>query len=254
MTPLGESFSAVNARFHLVGISVLAALLVRFAQHWTGDDPAGLPLMFGAFVVFIAVNSGVFGLLFQAAMTPRQPLPFLRWSAALFIPVFWLLFKVGLLQMWVIALVAVARQALSGEPLSESLQAVVYWGRPAFDLVQRVLTLYSLPVCILSRMRREARPAIRQGIQFFRACPSESRRLFLVLLASTCLDGGLNFALGRGIEKDPPGVAEGLMVLVVAYLSLVAFFGATRVVLARFAAGSREGVPGVDPAAPGRRP
>jgi hypothetical protein len=254
VTRLSESFSAVNARFHLVGIYALAALLVRFAQHWTGDDPAGLPLMFCALVLFIAANSGIFGLLFQAAMAPRQPLSFLRWSAALFIPVFWLLFKVGLLQVWLIALAAVVRQALSGEHLSDSLQAVTYWGRPAFELVARVLTLYSLPVCILSRVRREARPAIRQGIQFFRACPSESGRLFLVLLAITGLEGGLNFALGRGIDKDPPGIAEGMVTLVGAYLSLVAFFGATRVVLARFAAGSREGVPGVDPAAPGWPP
>ena len=254
MTPLGESFSAVNARFHLAGIYALATLLVRFAQHWTGDDPAGLPLMFCSLVLFFAANSGIFGTLFQAAMTPRQPLSFLRWSAALFIPVFWLLFKVGLLQVWLIALVAVAHQAVSGQPLSESLQAVTYWGRPVFELVARLLTLYSLPICILSRVRREVRPAIRQGIRFYRACPSESGRLVLLLLAITALEGSLNFVLGRGIDKAPPGVAEGLVALVGAYLSLVAFFGATRVVLARLAAGSRESVPGADPASPGRRP
>jgi hypothetical protein len=254
VTLLGESFSAVSARFHLVGVYALVALLVRFAQHWTGDDPSGLPLMFCSLVLFIAANSGIFGLLFQAAMAPREPLSFLRWSAALFVPIFWLLFKIGFLQVWLIALVAFAHQALSGESLSESLQTVAYWGRPFFELVARVLTLYSLPVCILARVRREARPAIRQGIAFYRACPVESGRLLLLLLAVTLLEGGLNFSLGRGVDKAPPGYAEGLVTLAGAYLSLVAFFGATRVVLVRFAAGSPEDVRRVDPASPGRRP
>ena len=251
MSLLRESFSAVNARFHLVGIYALVALLVRFAQHWTGDDPSGLPLMLGALLLYIAADSGIFGLLFQAAMAPREPLSFVRWSAALFFPIFWLLFKIGLLQTFLIALAATLHQAMTGDALPASLETVIYWGRPLFDLVTQVLALYSVPLCILSRVRREWRPAIRQGFGLYRARPSDSRRLLLVLLAVTLLESGLRFALGHGSEKGPPGYAEGLVTLVSAYLSLVAFFGATRVVLARFATGSREAVPGADPAAPG---
>ena len=114
MTLLRESFSAVNARFHLVGIYTLVALLVRFAEHWTGDDPSGVPLMLGAMLLLVAADGGIFGLLFQAAMGPKEPLSFLQWTAGLFLPVFWLLFKIGLLQALLIAVVATAQQALTG--------------------------------------------------------------------------------------------------------------------------------------------
>jgi hypothetical protein len=251
VTLLRESFSAVNARFHLVGFYALVALLVRFAQHWTGDDPSGLPLMLGALLLYIAADSGVFGLLFQAAMGSRQPLSFLRWAVALFLPILWLLFKIGLLQAWLIALVATLYQVSSGRTLGGSLEAVLYWGRPFFDLVTQVLALYSMPLCILSRVRREWRPHIRQGFGLFRACPSESRRLLLLVGAVTALESALHFAMGSGDEKAPPGYPEGLVTLASAYLSLIAFFGATRVVLARFATGSPEAVPGAGAAAPG---
>src|SRR6266852_4753419 len=85
VTLLRESFSAVNARFHLVGIYTLVALLVRFAEHWTGDDPSGLPLMLGAMLLYVAADGGVFGVLFQAAMGPKEPLSFLQWTAGLFL-------------------------------------------------------------------------------------------------------------------------------------------------------------------------
>jgi hypothetical protein len=251
VTLLRESFSAVNTRFHLVGIYTLVALLVRFAEHWTGDDPSGLPLMLAALLLYIAADSGVFGLLFQAAMGPREPLSFLRWTAGLFFPIFWFLFKIGLLQAWLIVLVATGHQVLMGGDMAASLETVIYWGRPFFDLATQILTLYSLPVCILSRVRREPRPAIRQGLRMYRTDPSESGRLLLLLVAVTMIEGTLHYALGPGGEKAAPGYPEGLVSFAGAYLTLVAFVGATRVVLARHAAGPREIVAGADSAAPG---
>jgi len=251
VTLLRESFSAVNARFHLVGIYTLVALLVRFAGHWTGDDPSGLPLMLGAMLLSVAADGGIFGVLFQAAMGPKEPLSFLQWMAGLFLPVFWLLFKIGLLQALLIAVVSTAHQALTGGALPESFQRVLYWGLPFFDLTAQVLALYSLPVCILARVRRTWRPAIRQGLAVFRTRPSESGLLLLLPLAVTAIESTLHFALGPGSEKAPPGYAEGLVSLAGAYLTLVAFFGATRVVLASFAGDPREVAAGADPTAPG---
>ncbi len=192
MTLLRESFSAVNARFHLVGIYTLVALLVRFAGHWTGDDPSGLPLMLGAMLLSVAADGGIFGVLFQAAMGPKEPLSFLQWMAGLFLPVFWLLFKIGLLQALLIAVVSTAHQALTGGALPESFQRVLYWGLPFFDLTAQVLALYSLPVCILARVRRTWRPAIRQGLAVFRARPSESGLLLLLPLAVTAIESALH--------------------------------------------------------------
>jgi len=186
-------------------------------------------------------------------MAPREPLSFLRWSAALFFPIFWLLFKIGMLQLCLIVLVAVAHQTLSGEPLSASLETVIYAGRPFFDLVSQVLALTAYlsascracgangdrsyaraSVCIAPVRPSRAPPAARRGAH----CSREARCALL-------WDGGG--------EKAPPGYPEGLVTLASAYLSLVVFYGAARVVLARFATGSREAVPGADPAAPGPR-
>lgn len=247
MILLRQSFSAVNARFHLVGIYTLVALLVRFAEHWTGDDPSGVPLMLGAMLLYVAADGGIFGMLFQAAMGPEEPLSFLQWTAGLFLPVFWLLFKIGLLQALLIALVATAHQALTGGALQESIQSVLYRGMPFFDLTVQVLALYSIPVCILARVRRSWRPAIRQGLAMYRARPSESGLLLLLPLAVTTIESVLHFALGPGSEKAPPGYAEGLVSLAGGYLTLVAFFGATRVVLTRFAGDPREVAAGAAP-------
>lgn len=251
MTLLRESFATVGARFHLVGLYALAALLVRFAEHWTGDDPSGLLLILGSLLLYIAADCGIFGVLYQAAEARREPIHFLRWTSALFLPVFWLLFKIGLVQAWLIALAATLRQAIAGGDLTVSLEAVVYWGRPFFDLATQVLALYSLPLCILSRVRREWRPHIRQGFGTYRARPSESRRLVLLLLLVTGLDAALHFWLGPGSEKAAPGYAEGVVLLASSYLSLAAFFGATRVVLARFPDGAPEALAGGGPSAPG---
>ena len=251
MTLLRESFSAVNARFHLVGIYTLVALLVRFAGHWTGDDPSGLPLMLGAMLLSVAADGGIFGVLFQAAMGPKEPLSFLQWMAGLFLPVFWLLFKIGLLQAVLIAVVATAHQGLVGGTLPESFQSVIYWGLPFFNLSAQVMALYSLPVCILARVRRMWLPAIRNGLGLYRLRPSESGLLLLLPLAETGIESALHFALGPGSEKAPPGYPEGLVSLASGYLTLVAFFGATRIVLTRFAGDPRTVATGADPAAPG---
>jgi hypothetical protein len=232
---LRDSFSAVSARFHLAGLFALAILVIRFSTHWTGDDPTGLPLMLVALVVYIAVDSGVYGLLFQAAMTPREPLSFARWAAALFLPLLWLLFKIGLVQAWFIALAATVHQLITGGPVSASLDTIMFWGRPLFDLLTQILALYSQPLCVLSRVRREWRPHLREGIKVYRDCPADSRRILLLLILITAMESAVRFALGPQAEKAPPGPVEGLVTLASAYLTLVTYFAASRVVLARFA-------------------
>ena len=258
MTPtpdlLRDSFSAVNARFGLAGVFCLAMLTVRFAAHWTGDDPAGLPLMLVALFVYVALDCGVYGLLFQAAMNHRGPVSFVRWSAALFLPLLWLLFKIGLVQAWFIALAATVHHLISGEPIAASLDAIMYWGRPLFDLLSQVLTLYSVPLCALSRVRREWRPHVRQGLSLYRASPSDSLRIFMLLIFITAMESVVRYGLGPQVEKAPPGPLEGLVTLASAYLTLVTFFAASRVVLARFATVHGVPVPDPDGATPGPLP
>jgi len=248
---LRESFRTVGGRFHLVGIYTLAALLVRLAGHWTGEDPDGVPLLVGVMLLYVAADAGIFGILFQAVLGTGQALSFPQWAAGLFLPVFWLLFKIGILQALVIALATTVHQAVTGGAMPDSFLKVGYWGLPLFDMAARVLVLYSLPVCILARVRRQWRPAIRQGLRTMGARPSESVALLLLLAGATAIESVLHFSLGPGSEKSPPGYAEGLVTLAGAYLTLVAFTGATRVVLDLSAAEPGRLAAGADPSAPG---
>jgi len=80
-------------------------------------------------------------------MGPKERSRFLQWMAGLFLPVFWLLFKIGILQALLIAVVSTVHQLSPAARLPESFQRVLYWGFAVFDLTAQVLALYSLPVC-----------------------------------------------------------------------------------------------------------
>lgn len=250
---LRESFSGVNARFHLVGVYTLVELFLRFTVHWSGDDPGGLPLILAAFVVFFATVCGILGLVYESAAGRTVSRNAVGWAIGLFLPVAWLSIKIDLLVYGVTALAAGVYQVSGGSdaPFEQSFEQVVYWSGPLLGFGIQVLTLYALPLCVLSRTRGEWRPNIRQGLRVLRACPSESRRLLLILLVMTALGGGLHFAQGRDGRKAPPGYPEGLVLFANSYLALVAFFGATRVVLSRRDAGRAEVPLDAGPAAPG---
>ncbi len=224
---------------------------MRFAVHWTGDDPSGMPLMLGSLLLYVLVSGGIYGVLFQAAADSKERLPFFRWSAGLFLPLLWLLFKIGLIESWLIVLAATLVQVVSGQPLPTTLLSVEYWGRPLFDLLTQLLALYSVPVCILARVRRVWRPVIRDGVRTYRSAPRASLSLLLILVSVAVCEGGLHFSLGRDAEKAPPGIAEGMVAFLSAYLTLVAFYGAMRVVLTGPVLGPRTVTGRDDAAAPG---
>src|SRR3989338_2674465 len=86
---LRESFTAINSRFHLVGVYTLVELFLRFAVHWSRDDPAGLPLVLAALILFFATYCGILGMVYQAA-AGRTVHAAVRWALALFLPLVWL--------------------------------------------------------------------------------------------------------------------------------------------------------------------
>ncbi|MBI1949811.1 MAG: hypothetical protein HYS34_00415 [Acidobacteria bacterium] len=249
---LRESFTAINARFHLVGVYTLVELFLRFAVHWSRDDPAGLPLVLAALILFFTTYCGILGMVYQAAAGRPQHAA-VRWAGALFLPLVWLSIKIDLIVYGMTALAAAVYQGAwdAGAPFDKALEAVVFWAFPFLGFGTQALALYSTPLCVLSRTRGEWRPNIREGLRFFRSCSSESRRLLLVLLVMMAAGGALHYAQGPDGSKAPPGYPEGLVLFVNSYLALVVFFAATRVVLARPAAGHGEILPDTGTAAPG---
>ena len=252
MKLLRESFSAVGTRFHLVGLFTLSALLVRFATHWMGDDSSWILLVAAAIALRLVCACGVLGLLFEAAVGGRESSSFVHWSARLLLPIVWVWIKISVVVYGPIAFAAnlyLAGLGLATVP--DRLVAIVFWSEPFLELAALVLALYSFPLCILWRTRGEWGPHLRAGWRFLRACPAESRRLLLLLLAIAALEAAEQWTLGPEGYKTAPGYAEGLLELGGSYLALVVFFGATRVILGHLAAGPREAPAGAGTAAPG---
>lgn len=253
MSLLRDSARAINERFNLVGFYSLAALLLRITLSSAGDDPLWAALFGMALVVDLGTACGIMGLVVQAAAGRGEPVPFSRYAAGLFLPLVWLWLRVLVIVSLLVALVVAVYQMSHGGslPPEEALTKVIYWGTPCFDFLQRILWLYSVPLCIVARIMGEHRATLRGGWAILRARPADSARLIMLLLLISALEGALHYARGPKGQDVPPDVPEGLILLVTSYLDLVVLFGATRVVLSRIDSGFGDGV---RPAAAARAP
>lgn len=235
VTVLREGFAGVNARFHLVGLYTLAALLVRFAETVGVEDPVTLPWLLLAYMVFQVVVCGVFGLLFMDAAARRDRPSFGQQAFALLLPIVWLSLKIGLILAGLAGAATAVLTAVSGGARdAEAIwKDISYWGAPPLGLAGQILMLYSLPLAIRSRFDGKWGTSIRDGFRMFRRHPLESAWMGIVLLAMAVLGGALHYVRGpEGLEADPDPV-ETMVQLVNSYLTLVTFFAAARVVLAR---------------------
>jgi hypothetical protein len=250
---LRESFAGINARFHLVGCYTLLELLLRFVAHWTLDDPDGPPIVLAAYPIFFTAICGILGLVYEAAAGRPGSHSAVGWALGLFLPMAWLWIKIYLVLYGVTALSAAGFRLAGGGgvPFEKAFEQVLYWAAPFLGFGVQVLALYAAPLCVLSRTRGEWRPNIRDGLRLLRACPVDSRRLMLVLLMMLVLTGGLHYVLGPDGSKAAPGIPEALVLFANSYLALVVFFGGTRVVLSRQAAGRSEAPLDAGTAAPG---
>ncbi len=239
MSLLRDSFAGINARFHLAGFYTLAALLLSLAQRRALSleslDPEWLGLVLGGVMLLYGTVWGLYGLAFEAAAGRADRLPFLHYAAVLFLPLLWLTIKISVLLVLPALLAAAGFQAATGggAQAERTLDLVFFWGAPALGLVARILSLYSMPLCILARERGERRSPILEGLGYCRDFPAQTLRLLAVALLGVGLGAGLSFTRGFERRNDDPGVADGLVLLATSYLELVVFFGATRVVLAR---------------------
>jgi hypothetical protein len=240
---LRDSFRGINSRFHLAGIYAVASLVWRIAESEQATSPDAILLVVFVMVLFFATVCGVRGLVFHAASGEIGTVSFARYSAALFLPLLWLLLKIGLIQAGAILGTAWLYHLLSGQAgdYAAAFKTVVQWGAPLFVLGGQILALYSIPYTIFWRERGKWRPHLAAGLAILRAFSRETRLLLLPLLGIAALEGGL-IALKWPLEQDPgPDVAETLIMFAQAYLELVALYGASRVVAA--VAARQEGRP-----------
>jgi len=231
---LRESFGGINERFHLVGFYTLVLLLLRITVTVLGKEAEWFGLLMLSWVVAWGVVFGILGVAYHAAAGRREPPPFARCAVFLFLPLVWLQLRLEILAYTpaVVGMWGVHTLAAPTQPLEEWMETARFWIDPLATLVILILSLYAMPLCIYDREKGARGAPIRQGLRMYRESRTESRRLLLLIVAIAAL-GGLGQLLHGPTTTDlVPGIPEGLLLFASSYLSLVVFFGATRVVLA----------------------
>jgi hypothetical protein len=232
---LRDSFGGINERFHLAGFYTLVVLLLRITVTVLGQDAEWFGLLMLSWVVAWGLVFGILGMAYYAAAGRREPPPFARCAMFLFLPLVWLQLRLELLAYTpaVLGLWGFHSLAAPAQPLKEWMETARFWIDPIATLVILVLSLYAMPLCIYDREQGERGAPIRQGLKIYRESRAESRRLLLLVVAIAALGGISQFLHGPTTTDLVPGIPEGLLLFASSYLSLVLFFGATRVVLAR---------------------
>lgn len=233
MNPLPAAFAGINARFHLAGIYTLSALVLQLAQRGNLEDPAYAGFLAAGLVLFYACVFGVLGLVYQEASDTQPRIHVMRWAGMIFLPMLWLSFKIVVLVYGLLAFAAYGYHSVASveTPFEPWLTTVMFWTEPFVGLAVQVLALYSMPICIRAREKGRRRAPIREGMGLFPAAPVASRWLLLLLLVIAALGAGLSYTRGPSAKDAPPDVADALVLFATSYLGLVAFFGATRVML-----------------------
>lgn len=232
---LRDSFAGINERFHLAGFYTLIVLLLRITVTVLGQDAEWVGLLMLSWVVAWGLVFGILGVIYYAAAGRTEVPPFPRLAMMLFLPLVWLQFRLELLAYTpaVLGLWGFHSLAAPAQPLQEWMETARFWIDPLATLVLLVLSLYATPLCIYNRDKGERGAPIRQGLKMYGESRAESRRLFLLIVVIAALGGIAQLLHGPTRTDLVPGIPEGLLLFVSSYLSLVVFFGATRVVLAR---------------------
>lgn len=243
MSLLRDSFAGINARFHLVGIYTLIDLLLLILMTVAGDDADWSGAVFAALVLAWAGTVGIIGLVFQAASGRTARPPFLAIIALLFLPLMWLQIRLRFLVYMPFLFGALGWHALFAP--SAALQAwmprAVYWCAPAAEIVVAVLALYSMPIAILRRESGARGSPIREGVRLMLTQRRASALLLALIASAAALGAAVHYLRGPDSKDPVPNAAEALAFFVTPYLTLVAFYGACRVVRDRIgSAGGRD--------------
>lgn len=229
---MGDSFSGINARFHLVGAYTLASLLMAMVVTYVGEDPNKAGLGVAAGILCAGMMFGVQGVIYHYA-TGREGAPsFAHYAVTLFLPLIWLQVKLVFLTNFpaIFGSFAWFRLTNPDATIEEWRSTTVFTIAPAVRLAFLILALYATPICIGLRLRGERGAPIRQGLQSLRSRWYEGRRLLWLVLVTAVLEGVAHYARGPDAEDLVPSIPEGLMLLLTSYLILVTLFGAARLV------------------------
>ena len=243
MPILRESFAGINGRFHLVGLYTLIDILVRIMVSQATAHPDD----WGAFVVpglltALGITFGIVGVVVHAAAGKGERPSFLQVAALLFLPLLWLQTKISLLAYGPAFAILLGWHSLfaGSVPLETWVKMPAFRTEPIVETVSLLLFVYATPFAVRQRATGRRGAPIREGLALLFARGTGGARLLIVLLPAILLSAGAHYLRGPDVTDQVPGVPEGLALLVISYLTLVAVFGTARLLARRAAAAAEE--------------
>jgi len=222
-------------------VRIVIALATKHPDDWGA-------FVVPVFLVALAASFGILGVTVHAAAGKGERPSFVQVMALLFLPLLWLQLKIMVITYGPVFAGLLGWHALfaASEPFGTWVRAAAYRVEPLVEAAVLVLTVYATPFAVRQRATGRRSAPIREGLALMTSRADRGARLLLVLLPGMALGAAAHYL--RGLEEtDPvPGIPEGIALLAISYLTLVAVFGAARL-LARRAAAAAEAARGVDP-------
>ena len=235
MSLLKESFAGINARFHLVGITTLLELLLPMAIAAAGKDEEWTPALVAGLFVTWGVGFAIQGLVYHAAVDDARSLrpSGVHLGLRLFPTLLWLKVKMGLLCFVPLLTAALAWQvARTPGPLTEAaIQQAGYWVNPVGQTAFMLLATAATPVAIWLREHGRRGQPIIDGVRFFVRRPRQAGRILALFLPAAIVYATTNYLRGPALDDPAPRWPDAFGEFLVSYVSLVALFAASRVMV-----------------------
>lgn len=235
MKPVRDALAGIGARFHLVGILTLLDLLNRMAQSLASKDKDWA----GVFVILSllawVIGFALLGVVYHAAVDDARattPSP-VRLGLVLFGTLLWLQIRVLALVLAPIYLGAwgLFLWRAPQVPIEAWMKSTVYWIGPFAEASVLVLLLVATPVAIWLREHGRRGAPIRNGVRLFWRRWSAGLMVVGIVAPAILIASALHYFAGPDHEDIVPTIPECLSMILTSYLTLVALFAASRVVV-----------------------
>jgi hypothetical protein len=230
---------------------------IAFAEASAHPEEYGFLFVTAAFMALMA-SFGILGLVVHAAAGRGAQPPFIQVAALLFLPLLWLQLKIALLTYGPIlaGLMTVHALIAPSVPLETWVTVPAYWVEPVAEAATLLLTVYATPFAVRQRVTGKRGAAVREGLRLMVSMIEGGPRLLLLLLPAIAIGTTAHYLRTPADANPVPSIPEGLMLLLISYLSLAALFGSARLLARRATGGAAAGGPtrGAAPAGEGDGP
>ena len=247
-----DALAGIGSRFHLVGIYTLLDLLMRIAESLAAKDEDWAGAFIPLSLVAWGIGFALLGLVYHAATDEARtaaPSP-VRLGLVLFPPLLWLQIRLQFLVFAPIALGAWGWHLWRTPSLSTEawMKATQYWVGPLAEAAVLLLLLVATPVAIWLREHGRRGAPIRDGVRIFCRQFSAGIMVMGIVAPAVLIDSTMHYLSGPDHDDIVPTIPECLTMILTSYLTLVALFAASRVVVWSVRAMAPEPRP-ADPAA-----